>query len=59
MRWLWPLFARFGTRTLAILCAVLFVIDLVIPDPLPFVDELLLGLATILLTRRGKPALRP
>jgi hypothetical protein len=59
MRWLLPLFARFGTRTLAILCAVLFVIDLVIPDPLPFVDELLLGLATIVLTRRGKAAIRP
>jgi hypothetical protein len=59
MRWLWPLLARFGTRTLAILCAVLFVIDLVIPDPLPFLDELLLGLATILLTRRGKTPIRP
>jgi hypothetical protein len=34
------------------LCALLFVVDLVIPDPVPFVDELLLGLATILLTRR-------
>jgi uncharacterized membrane protein YccC len=53
MTWLWPLFARLGSRTLATLCAVLFVVDLLIPDPVPFVDELLLGLATILLTRRG------
>ena len=53
MTWLWPLFARLGSRTLAALCAVLFVVDLLIPDPVPFVDELLLGLATILLTRRG------
>lgn len=28
--------------------ATLFVITLVVPDPIPFVDELLLGLGTVL-----------
>jgi len=31
------------------LTAGLFVIDLILPDPLPMADELLLGLATLLL----------
>lgn len=53
MRWLLPLVARLGTRTLAIVCGTLFVIDMVVPDPVPFVDELFLGLATVLLTRWG------
>ena len=35
-------------RLLAV-AAVLFVIDLLIPDPLPFVDEILLGLTSLLL----------
>ena len=52
MRWLWPLLAKLGSRTLVTLCAVLFVIDLLVPDPLPFVDELILGAATIMLARR-------
>jgi hypothetical protein len=52
MRWHLPLLSRLGTRTLAGLCAVLFVIDLLVPDPLPFVDELILAAATIMLTRR-------
>ena len=30
------------------LTAVLFVIDFVVPDPIPFLDEILLGLSTIL-----------
>ncbi|GAA5182845.1 hypothetical protein GCM10025771_33060 [Niveibacterium umoris] len=34
---------------------VLFLLDLVIPDVIPFIDEILLGLATLLLAswRRG------
>lgn len=36
--------------------AVLFVLDLLIPDVLPFVDEILLGLATMLLARLRRPA---
>jgi hypothetical protein len=52
MRWLLLALPRLGTRTLAVLFAVLFVIDLFLPDPLPIVDELLLGVTTLLLTRR-------
>jgi hypothetical protein len=42
---------RLGSRTLIALCATLFAIDLVIPDPVPFLDEVLLGAATLLLAR--------
>lgn len=35
--------------------AVLFVIDLIIPDAIPFVDEVMLGLLTVLLGRLRKP----
>lgn len=46
---------------LAALTAGLFVLDLVIPDVIPFADEILLGLATLLLTnlRRRKQPLKP
>lgn len=40
------------------LTAVLFVLDLLIPDLIPFADEILLGLATLLLgswKRRRQP----
>lgn len=33
------------------LTAVVFVADLVVPDLIPFVDEILLGLGTLLLSR--------
>ncbi len=33
------------------LTAVLFVVDFVIPDPIPFLDEILLGLTTLLFAR--------
>lgn len=40
---------------LALITAGLFVADLVIPDLIPFVDEILLGLATLLLSQlRGR-----
>lgn len=35
--------------TLFKLAAALFLVDLVMPDPIPFLDELLLGLTTLLL----------
>ena len=53
---------RLRFPVLFVLSAALFAIDLVVPDFIPFADELLLGLATALLgswrTRRveaGKP----
>jgi hypothetical protein len=34
---------------LVLLAGVLFVLDLVIPDAIPFIDEILLGLLTLIL----------
>jgi hypothetical protein len=35
----------------------LFVLDILVPDPIPFIDEILLGLGTLLFAswRRRKP----
>ena len=45
--------ARRGRRlrfpTLFMLIALLFVIDLIVPDFIPFVDEIILGLMTVVL----------
>ena len=43
---------------LFLVTATVFVVDLFVPDMVPFADELLLGLATLLLSRkrRGKGA---
>lgn len=40
---------RLRFPALFMLAAVLFVVNLVVPDPLPFVDEVLLGLVTLML----------
>lgn len=40
---------------LVVLAALLLLVDLLIPDPLPFVDEVLLAVLTYLLARRRKP----
>ena len=54
--------ARLGSLrfpVLAALAAGLFLLTLFLPDPLPFVDELLLGLLALLFAnwrrRRGEP----
>lgn len=47
--------AKLRYPQLFLLTAGLFVLDLVIPDAIPFVDEILLGLATLLLAGRRKP----
>jgi len=44
--------AKLRSSHLLLVATVLFVADLLIPDVLPFVDEILLGLATLLLARR-------
>ncbi|WP_191621248.1 DUF6116 family protein [Marinihelvus fidelis] len=36
---------------LVIIAAVLFVADMLVPDILPFVDEILLALGTVMLSR--------
>ena len=53
-----PLFAFAGKlrfRTLFLLTAALFAIDMVIPDPILFIDEIMLGLGTLLLASLRKP----
>lgn len=56
-----PIFAfasRLRFPTLFLVTAGLFVLDLLVPDFIPFIDELLLGLGTLLLSswkRRGPP----
>ena len=45
MRWL----GRLSFPRLFLLTAGLFVLDLLVPDPFPFADEILLGLGTLLL----------
>lgn len=52
MRWL----GRLSYPRLFLLAAALFVLDMLIPDFIPFADELLLGLGTLLLGnwKRGK-----
>lgn len=52
LRWL----GRLSFPRLFLLGAVLFVLDLLVPDVIPFADELLLGLGTLLLARWKKPA---
>ena len=44
MRWL----GRLGFPKLFAIFAVLFAADVLLPDPIPFVDEILLGLGTLL-----------
>ena len=44
--------AKLRSSHLLLLVTALFVADLLIPDVLPFVDEILLGMATVLLARR-------
>jgi len=46
--------ARLPSWQLATIAGVLFVIDLLTPDPLPLVDEVMLGLLTLWLSRRTR-----
>lgn len=43
--------ARARSPVLLLVAATVFVIDLLVPDLIPFVDEILLGLVTVLLAR--------
>lgn len=54
LRW----FGRLSYPRLFLLTAILFVADVFIPDVIPFADELLLGLGTLLLAnwKKVKPA---
>lgn len=50
LRWL----GKLSFPRLFLLSAVLFFLDLLVPDFIPFADELLLGLGTLLLARWKK-----
>ncbi|QDW65870.1 DUF6116 family protein [Luteimonas granuli] len=50
MRWLGGL----SHPKLFVVATALFVVNLFVPDPLPFVDELLLGIGALMLGRRRR-----
>ncbi|WP_132999507.1 DUF6116 family protein [Luteimonas arsenica] len=50
LRWL----GRLSYPKLFVLAAGLFVLNLFVPDPLPFVDELLLGIGALMISRRKR-----
>jgi hypothetical protein len=50
-RVLQPIVARLGSRTILGVGGALFLLNMVIPDPLPLVDEFLILAGTILLSR--------
>jgi hypothetical protein len=52
-------FSRLRFPTLVLVTGTIFLIDLVVPDVIPFVDELLLGLMTLLLAMLKKPPAPP
>ena len=43
--------SRLRSWQLFLVAGVLFVGDLLVPDPLPFIDEIMLGLMTLVLAR--------
>lgn len=55
MRW----FGRLRFPYLFLLTAGLFVVDALVPDLIPFIDELLLGLGTLLLANVKNRKLNP
>ena len=50
MRWL----GRLSFPKLFVFASGLFLVTLFVPDPLPFVDEILFGLGALLLARRKR-----
>lgn len=50
LRWL----GRLSYPKLFLVAAALFVANLFVPDPLPFVDELLLGIGALMISRRKR-----
>jgi hypothetical protein len=60
--WLVARLSQLRFPVLFVIAALLFLVDLVFPDAIPFVDELLLGLGTALLgswRRRHEEAAPP
>lgn len=53
-RVLMPVVSRLGSRAIIGIGGTLFVLNMLIPDPLPLVDEFLILAGTILLSRMAK-----
>jgi hypothetical protein len=53
-RVLMPLVTRLGSRTILGIGGALFLLNMLIPDPLPLIDEFLLLAGTILLSRMAQ-----
>jgi hypothetical protein len=51
-----PMLARLGSRTIVAVGGTLFLLNMVIPDPIPLVDEFLILAGTILLSRWAQRA---
>ena len=43
--------SRLRSWQLFVVAALLFVGDLLVPDPIPFIDEIMLGLTTLIMAR--------
>ena len=57
-RMLSPILARLGSRAILGIGGTLFLLNMIIPDPLPLVDEFLMLAGTILLSRWAEPGAR-
>jgi Family of unknown function (DUF6116) len=55
-RMLSPVLARLGSRTILGVGGALFLLNMVIPDPIPLVDEFLILAGTVLLSRWAQAA---
>jgi len=53
-RVLMPIVTRLGSRTILGIGGTLFVLNMLIPDPLPLIDEFLILAGTILLSRMAQ-----
>lgn len=49
---------RLSTSNLVFVVAAAFVVNVFVPDPLPFIDEIVLGILTLLLARLRSRAFR-
>ena len=49
-----PIVGRLGSRTILGIGGTLFLLNMVIPDPLPLVDEFLILAGTVLLSRMAQ-----
>jgi hypothetical protein len=53
-RMLAPVLTRLGSRAIVTIGGVLFVLNMLIPDPIPLIDEILILAGTVLFSRWAK-----